>query len=357
MHSQNFNRRSFLAGALAVACTPLARRISAEDAVSNHSFFLVSDTHYLANKETPAQMNASSAEICGRLVDTLNRLPGSPLPEALGGGKVLSPLGVIHGGDLIDSGDKTGKVIEEMQRTEFAAYERDYGLSGGDGRLKYPIYEVHGNHDSPRSNGHAIDRLKDRNKNRKGLTSISENALHFSWNMGPLHFINLGITVGPGEGSTARRRYNPAESLEFLKADLKRNAADGNRPVVVTHHVDTQRYVTMKADVKGVEWDPEDVKLFGEALAPYNIAMVFYGHTHHRTMWKWEVQGEDSRQAIDVFNADNSSHFQDNNQAFLYVEAAGKDLIIRECITRDRWENFDWTPQVWRKELKLSAAK
>lgn len=356
MGAHVIHRRAFLASALGTALTPFART-AAEDKTSSCSFFVVSDTHYLANKENPAQMNASSAEICGRLIDTLNRLPGNSLPDVLGGGKVIAPLGVIHGGDIIDSGDKAGRVFDEMQRTEFAAYEKDYGLAGGDGKLKYPIYEVYGNHDSPRSNGHAIDRLRDRNKSRKGLTSLSENGLHFSWNMGPLHFINLGITVGSGKGSTPRRRYNPAESLEFLKADLKRNAVEENRPVIVTHHVDTQRYLKMTEEVKGVEWDPEDVKLFGEAMAPYNIAMVFYGHTHRRVMWKWGVQNGDVSKGIDVFNADNSSHFQDDNQAFLYVEISGSSLVIRECITRDRWTTFDWSPQAWRKEMTLAVGK
>lgn len=242
-----------------------------------------------------------------------------------------------------------------MQRTEFKAYEKDYGLTGTDGRLKYPIFEVFGNHDSPRSNGHAIDRLKERNKSRKGLSSLSENALHFSWDMGPLHFINLGITVGTGEGSNARRRYNPAGSLEFLKTDLKQNAANGARPVVVTHHIDTQRYRQFKGEIKGVEWDPEDVKAYGEALAPYNIAMLFYGHTHFRNMWKWDVQNAESQQALDVFNVDNSSHFHDKNQAFLYVVASKTSLTIRECITRNRWETFDWSPQQWTKKLAQPA--
>lgn len=357
MGSHIVNRRSFLAGAAAVAFAPLVQPVAAGENAAVHSFFLVSDTHYLANKDHPSEMDARSAEICGRLVDTLNHLPGTPLPESVGGGTVIAPLGVIHGGDLIDSGDKTGKVSEEMKRTEFSAYEKDYGLSGSDGRLKFPVYEVHGNHDSPRSNGHVIDRLKERNKSRKGLVSLSANALHFSWDMGPLHFINVGITVGLGEGANARRRYNPAESLEFLKADLDRNAANGNRPAIITHHVDIQRYIAMKSEIEGVEWDPEDVTLFGKVLAPHNIAMVFYGHTHQKAIWKWTVENGAFRQALDVFNADNSSHFLDNNQAFLYVEASGKNLIIRECFTRDRWATYDWTPQVVRKEIMLAVTR
>jgi len=352
----SLTRRRFLAGTTAALCAPLARGIHAEDSAAGPAFFFVSDTHYLASAEKPADMDASSAEVCARLVDVLNRLPGASLPAEIGGGTVRAVQGVIHGGDLIDSGDKNGAKAEAMMRTEIAAYEKDYGLNGTDGKLKYPVFEVHGNHDSPRSSGHAIERLKERNRARKGLTGISDNALHVSWNWGPLHFINVGITVGPGDGVNKRRRYNPSSSFEFLQADLKRNASDGNRPVVITHHVDSLRYLKKTGEVKGVEWDPEDVKQFGALLAPYNIAMVFYGHTHVRNVWKWTVEDAGKSQALDVFNADNSSHFQSNTQAFLYSELTANTLTIRECITRDRWENISWTPQVWRKELTHAAA-
>lgn len=67
-----------------------------------------------------------------------------------------------HAGDVIDTGDKTGKVQSEMQRTEMAAFEKTMGLTGADGDLDFPVYEVHGNHDGPGGKGHAIDRIIER---------------------------------------------------------------------------------------------------------------------------------------------------------------------------------------------------
>ncbi|MFN5469137.1 MAG: hypothetical protein ACK5AM_13590, partial [Pirellulaceae bacterium] len=78
---------------------PLAKSQEVEPVIA---FFFVSDTHYLARQEQPDQLDSKSAEICGRLVDALNRLPGSVIPEALGGGVVPSPAALIHTGDIID---------------------------------------------------------------------------------------------------------------------------------------------------------------------------------------------------------------------------------------------------------------
>jgi cytolysin (calcineurin-like family phosphatase) len=98
-------------------------------------------------------MEPRSAEICGRLINTLNQLPDTMIAEAAGGGTVAKVSGLIHVGDIIDTGDKTGRVQEEMQKTEWAAYVDDYGLTGTDGHLKLSVYEVFGNHDAPYGTG------------------------------------------------------------------------------------------------------------------------------------------------------------------------------------------------------------
>src|SRR5581483_8624146 len=111
--------------------------------------FLVGDTHYLANRERPQELDSTSRAVTSRLVDWLNRLPGTALPAEAGGGTVVPPRGVIHAGDLIDSGDKTGANAQAMQQTEWRAFEEDYGLTGRDGRLHWPVYEVLCSYDSP----------------------------------------------------------------------------------------------------------------------------------------------------------------------------------------------------------------
>src|SRR6185437_10344392 len=151
------------------------------------AFFLVGDTHYLANKDEPQQLDPQSQAVTSRLIDTLNRLPGMMIPENAGGGIVARPRGVIHAGDLIDSGDKTGRALAQMQATEWKGFVGDYGLTGQDGRLQYPVYEVHGNHDGPGGRGLAIDGIIERNKRRPGIINVSTGGLHYSWNWGPVH--------------------------------------------------------------------------------------------------------------------------------------------------------------------------
>src|SRR5687768_11900487 len=125
------HRRQFLAtsAALATASVGPLRSASAaaETGKTQATFFLVGDTHYLASKENPSQLNATSQRVCGQFVEALNRLPGQEIPAEFGGGKVAEPQGVIHAGDIIDSGDKGGDVHAAMQRTEWSGFHADYG--------------------------------------------------------------------------------------------------------------------------------------------------------------------------------------------------------------------------------------
>src|SRR6202012_4753456 len=102
----------------------------------------------------------------------------------------LSPRGVIHAGDCIDTGDQANA---KAQRTEWSAYVGAFGLTGNDGKLRFPIYEVHGNHDAPRGDGLAVQQIIARNKTRPGVTNTSPNGLHYSWDWDDIHFVCLGI--------------------------------------------------------------------------------------------------------------------------------------------------------------------
>lgn len=350
----------------ATAATPA----SGDDVVS---FFVISDTHFLAVKDDPAKLEEASTEHTGRLIDTLNTLPGGAIPERSGGGTVRKPSCVIHGGDVIDTGDKAGQVQEVMQRTEMAAFEKAMGLTGSDGALDYPIYEVHGNHDSPVGRGHAIDRMIERNKTRPGVTHLSPNGLHYSWDVGDVHFVNLGIVVGSVPGIARRRRYAPMESLNFLVKDLEEQVGSSGRPVIITHHVDIARYtapVPPDAPFSDKEWDPADVAGFHAALEGYHVAGIFYGHTHGRSVWRWDGNSAQpaperladadlepgDRRVYDVFNCDNSSTPHGGQQAFFYVELSPEGLTVREYATRDAWKTGFWSPLVWRRAGAGAAA-
>lgn len=344
------SRREFLAAAV----PPLAGvRAAPADAKSDEAFafFVVGDTHYFADKENPARLDPRSAAVTGRLVDRLNKLPGTPIPKEAGGGAVLPPKGVVHAGDCIDTGDKNGGETGKMQATEWSAFAESFGLSGKDGRLAVPVYEVHGNHDSPRGDGLAVKKIAERNKTRPGLANVSPNGVHYSWDWGGVHFACLGIVVGEVKAVARRRRYAPLDSLDFLVGDLKEKVGASGRPVVLIHHVDMIRYAAPAADDKaaeGREWDPADVKGYHEALAGYNVAAVFYGHTHVRNVYRWDGTARRAEKGgVAVFNVDNSSHFNSKTQGLFYVEVGNKRVTVREYQTADAWETARWTPQVW----------
>lgn len=342
----------------ATSCLPWMSafdRLEGKDGNDKVAFFFLSDTHYYANENAPQHLDDSSRAVTRGLVETLNRLPGTEIPAEAGGGCVAEPRGVINGGDLIDSGDKQGTKFEAMQVTEWEAYTADFGIDGTDGILQYPVFEVHGNHDSPDGRGYAIDGIIARNRRRKGLTGVSENGLHCSWDWGGIQFLNLGIVVGSVSDRTQRRRYAPMESLEFLQADLEQHVGTSGRPVVITHHIDIARYSLPcnETDETNMnhEWHPCDVRGYYEAIQASNVVAILHGHTHVRNTLFWDGESTRVDQGLAIFNADNASHFSGGKQAFFYFELDWRELVVRECFTADFWRSYQWTPQVWRRSM------
>jgi len=294
-------------------------------------------------------MDAVSAEYNGRLVEWLNRLPGTAVPEVLGGGVVPRPHGVIHAGDLVDNGDK-GPSKHPMAAREMQAFVADWGLNGGEGKLRWPVREVHGNHDSPRGDGPVIAVIKERNQRRAGLSGISKNGLHYSWDWAGVHFVALGLIVGEVPGVARQRRYGALGSLEFLREDLEVKVGGSGRSVVLVHHVDLHRYSeeVPEAVVLRNEWDYADVRGFHEAIKPYRVVATLCGHTHVRRIARWN--GSRSTEAVDgipFLNTDNAGHFGSETQAFLHVEINGAQMCVREFATKDGWETGGWTAQQW----------
>jgi predicted phosphodiesterase len=347
--NQFLTRRQFVAAAASIAAAPAALHAAPTDrSAESVAFFFVADTHFLADKDQPARLDERSAAVTSRLVDVLNRLPGTEIPQAAGGGHVLAPRGVIHGGDCIDTGDKAHVA---MQETEWDAFADTFGLTGRDGRLKVPVYEVHGNHDSPRGDGLAVKKIIARNKSRPGVVNVSPGGVHYSWDWSGVHFVNLGIVVGQTAAIARKRRYAPLDSLDFLVSDVREHVGGSGRPVVITHHVDVLRYAQpLPIDdqkAQGMEWDPADVRAYFEALAGYSVAAILYGHTHGRNVFRWDGTHKAAKEGFPAFNVDNSSHFAGPSQAFFYCEIAADRLTMREYHTTDGWQSGAWTPQTW----------
>ncbi|MDB6172632.1 MAG: metallophosphoesterase [Chthoniobacteraceae bacterium] len=357
---QNVSRRRFIGTTAAAAAAGIFTLRPAGAAQNDGvSFFLIGDTHFCADSENPGMLDEASAEVGSRLIETLNKLPGTTIPAASRAGMVSAPRGLIHVGDLIDSGDKEGPVFSRMQQTEWEAWNAGFGLTGTDGKLKYPVYEIHGNHDAPHGKGLVLDHIIARNKERPGVGNISSNGLHYSWDWGHVHFVCLGLIVGTAPEVTRKRRFAALDSLEFLRADLAEKVGKSGRPVVLLHHVDIGRYTSAKgcdpdAPFENKEWDPCDVHSFYEAIRGYQIAAIFYGHTHARNVFKWDGAGTKAASGIPIFNVDNSSHYKMDAQAFFHVEISESELVVREYASADRWETGAWTPASW--VVPLTAA-
>lgn len=396
MTQRGSTRRHFLeTSALAGAGLALQWPAALSAQTNDLAFFVISDTHMLADATAMTAVEPSRLALNERLIDVLNGLPGLALPGDIGGGRVATPRGVLHLGDMADSGDKLGADHELMTNTEWAAHTRLYGLTGKDGRLRFPLYELHGNHDTPRAANVTIQGLIARNAKRhrlNGLTSVSANGLHYSWDWNGIHFVALGIVVGANEDDLPISRYGSYDSLAFLQKDLRTYVRDSGRPVILLQHVDLQRYSKPcddtltggsramccegmakiawhskdcpkhAAGISMDEWSACDVHAYYRAVERYNVAAIFHGHLHARRIDTWDGNVIDAAQGIPVFGAKNAGAGGER-RAFFYCKVEGNDLVVREYQSigdegwsRDRSE-MRWESQAWRAPLKRAVRK
>ena len=325
-----------------------------------HAFFVTGDPQYLAEQSIqPQNLNPLSEEANRRFIELARQLPGSPLPESMGGGTVAKNiLGMIIAGDLIDSLDKNGGPYPAMQRFEWNRFLADYGLSGKDGKVPFPVYELHGNHDGPQGDTFLTDHIIARNKKRPAVVNISPNGLHYSWDWGPLHLINTGLFVGAGETRREGHHYAPRGSLEFLRADLAEHVGDNGRPVIVSHH--------LHLTAPEFDWPAEDLAAYHNAIKPYNVIAIFNGHTHGMRHARWDgKQVSPKIEGIDNWDPDDSAaaklyrgKIHGVGHGLLYVElidAPGTQndrLEVRALVTRDNWANRQWDKR-WTKKVSI----
>lgn len=325
------------------------------------AFFVCGDPQYLAEyTENPTKLDPLSEQANSGFVEIVNTLPGTELPKSVGGGTVArDPRGLIVTGDLIDSLDKNGGPYPAMQRFEWKRFLADYGLTGKEGRIRLPVYEFHGNHDGPQGDTFVVDAIIERNKTRAGVVNVSANGLHYSWDWGPVHLINLGMFVGKGEQRRKDHHYAPRASLEFLKADLAKHVGDSGRPVIISHH--------LHLDAPEYDWPAEDLAAYYKAIHRYNVIAIFNGHTHgsppKRRRWNGQKIGPDV-DGIDNFDPDDAGASKLHNgkpvglaHGLLYVEIIDRpgtthdQMQVRSYLTRDNWETARWD-RLWQKPIE-----
>ena len=300
----------------AVAVPPPPAKVPSGKPARDLTFFVVSDTHY--------GLSPAGDRTVPLLVDRMNALPGTDYPAALGG-KVGVPRGVLHLGDITNDG----------KREQWDMFVRDYGLTGKEGRLQWPVYETCGNHDGgPKTP--VRDGIRARNPQRVGLTAISGNGLHYCWNWDGILFVNLGIAPG-----STTRPYDPEYSMEFLEEILRQQAKPA-QPLLLIHHFGFDKPYSLG-------WWPEERRTrYHELIADRNVIGILHGHAHLPYVYLW--------QGIDIFHP---PHFQQKDpkvggpvtHGFYVFHISGDELTVAERRLDNTWG------LTFRKKLDPLAAK
>jgi cytolysin (calcineurin-like family phosphatase) len=267
-------RKWFITGCI---LSGLASAVHAADV----TFYSYGDCHY------------GSADPMTNWVYQINALAGTTYPTALGGGVVAPARGVIALGDLINDGGNL-----TAGSAQWASWKADYGVNG-EGVCDYPVYECFGNHDLSSTRFVQKDVIS-RNQTRPGLTAISTNGLHYSWDWDGVHFVVLGMY--PADTWVTDNTYGPTHdpeyALEFLKWDLATNVGDSGRPVITMHHYD---FLT--------DWWPTRQKLaYPRELDGYNIILLLHGHQGAPYSYTWQgytVSGQNGSLNVGRITPDN----------------------------------------------------
>jgi arylsulfatase A-like enzyme len=280
------------------------------------TFFVTSDSHYEA--VTKVERNDRNRVTIARM----NELPGQRWPEKLGGGPIGTPRGVLALGDLIDDGDKRGETDIEWQH-----FTDHFGLDGTDGLLRFPVFEGWGNHDGPpdqfiKQRVSVQAEIKRRNQLRlekKLVSSVAPNGLHYSWDWNGIHFIQTNLY--PADKQNAKVRYSlpwhdPQLALQFVRDDLATKVGTSGRPVIIMAHCgfDTDWWVV------------EDWTAFYQAIKPYNVIAYFHGHTGTGVK-SWKPAGES--QPLDVINTGQTE------KGFFVVEVSAERMRLGYHVKQD----------------------
>jgi peroxiredoxin len=174
-------------------------------------------------------------------IEAMNSLAGKRYPDAIGG-LVDAPAFVLGLGDITEWPTVAAR----------DTYHRLITRS-----LRYPSYDVPGNHDSGGLEPSEV--INDWLKARHG-------ALSYSFDAGGVHFVMLSFSYDEKLGTP--KQPVPKETLDYLRSDLERQPK--TKPVVVGIHLSFESIT-----------NPDD---FIGAFGDWNVILVLGGHFHHATV-------------------------------------------------------------------------
>jgi hypothetical protein len=258
---------------------------------SDVTFLAISDTHFgFGGIEAAHDV----------LVPRLNHIAGREYPSYVGG-VVALPRGLIVTGDLTEWGR-----VEEWQ-----PFVATYGLTGKEGKVGVPVFEVIGNHD--RVSGPWVEQQ---------VSARHGGGRFYSWDWDGVHLIALG--EAPDD-----------EGLKFLESDLAR--VDRDAPLVVYFHL------ALLGPWSTGNWFAEGT--FKDRLAKLldgrNVAAIFHGHHHATDHYTWH--------GFDVFKP---GAVKDGAHTFAVVHVTDERVTVA---------SFDWDHDAWAdyfdKALPLPKAR
>lgn len=248
------------------------------------TFLHISDQHYNADLQ---------GDMLSPTIQAMNGIQGTAYPAGIGG-RVGRVRGVILTGDLTHSG------LPE----EWEMFVTQWGLTGQEGAIAYPVYEGAGNHDGPASTadrdpaGYVRRQIIQRNTQRPGVVNVSRNGLHYAWDWDEVHFVQLNEYAGqendqryPGSVAYGRKRQsygNPAqESLQFLSQDLASQVGHSGRPVILVQHYGLAGFPIHPWGDEAAWWTEEQALRLWETIEGYNVIAILGGHDGSENVFDW----------------------------------------------------------------------
>ncbi len=217
------------------------------------------------------------------IIDDMNAVPGRELPGGLG--RAGEPRGLLVAGDLTD-----GSGSEEW--SQFVAH---YGLRGGDGLLRYPVFEGIGNHD--KLNGPFIaDRVAERH-----------GAARYAFDWDDVHVVCLG--EAPDD-----------DDLAWLRDDLAATGKDVG--IVLYFHFPLRG--PFSDNWFGAGAYREHLR---QTLSGYRVLGIFHGHFHASGSYRWH--------GIDAYLQGSAKH---DWHSYTLVHVTGTRMLVASWnYDRKRW--------------------
>lgn len=228
------------------------------------TFLVTADTHVGFWEKIPIPGKPKGvplSEVHEIAIQAMHGIDGKPLPRGLSGA-FGAPRGLLVAGDLTEMG----------QPHEWGQFTAIFGLTGKEGKLRFPVYEGAGNHDV----GYGTF-VEEQIAKRHG-------ARRYSWDWDDVHLVCLG--VAPND-----------EDLAWLRGDLAQAGAEVG--VVLYFHY------PLEGPYSRGNWfgDGDAKEKLDEILRPYRVLGIFNGHFHASGQYRWR-----GRDAYLVGSAKHSWH-------------------------------------------------